>query len=96
MLNSCAATDPFFRFSIDCTDKECICPKVKLLMALKCLSFGVSPSAFQDSFQVSYTLAQVFLRKFCEILSNDDGYKGVYHFQMYRVDARRLRLRGSG
>jgi hypothetical protein len=46
LLNACAMADPFFWQSINCTGKVCICPKVKLLMALKILAYGVAPTAF--------------------------------------------------
>jgi hypothetical protein len=32
----------------DAFQRVSICPKVELLLALKCLAFGVSPSGFQD------------------------------------------------
>jgi hypothetical protein len=89
LLNT--ATDPFVRCSIVCTGKECICPKVKIFMALKCLAFGVPPRAFQVYFQMDYTTVHVCLKKFCKILSsNDDRHKAVYCHQMSRADARRL------
>jgi len=55
-----------------------------------CLAFGVSPSAFHDYFQMFYTTAHFCLKKFCKIMSNDNGHKDVYHHQMSRADARRL------
>jgi hypothetical protein len=90
LLNTCAMADPFFRQTIDCTGKVCICPKVKLLMALKILAYGVAPTAFQDYFQMGITTAHVCLKKFCKIISNDDHLKGIYRRRMSRADAKRL------
>jgi hypothetical protein len=70
--------------------KVCICFKVKLLMALKILGYGVAPPTFQDYFQMGITTANVGLKKFCMITSNGDHLKGIYHHQMSYADSRRL------
>ncbi len=44
--------------------KVCMCPKVKLLMALKILAYGVAPAAFQAYFQMGITSAHVCLKSF--------------------------------
>ena len=52
LLRVAAISDKFFRDSIDCTGRQSICPKVKLLMALKMKAYGDSGSAFVDYFQM--------------------------------------------
>ncbi len=69
LLNTCAVADPFFQESIDCMGKVCICPKGKLLMALKILAYGVSPTTFQDYFHMGIMTAHACLKKFCKITS---------------------------
>jgi hypothetical protein len=61
----------FFQESIGCTGKVFICPKVKLLMGLKILAH-VSPTAFQDYFQMGITTAHACLKKLCKITFNND------------------------
>ncbi len=73
----------FSRESIDCMGKVCICPKVKMLMVLKILAYGVFPTAFQDNFQMGITIALTCLKIFCKITSNN-------HHQISCSDARRL------
>jgi hypothetical protein len=55
LLAAAAQHDPFFTERTDATFRRVICPKVKLLMALKQLAYGVSPSAFRDYFQMGET-----------------------------------------
>jgi hypothetical protein len=71
-------------------DKVCICPKVRLLMALKILAYGVSPTAFQGYFQMGIMTAHACPKKFCKITSNNDHLKGIYCPRISRADARRL------
>jgi hypothetical protein len=58
--------DAFFQESVDCMGKVCICPKVKFLLALKILAYGVAPTAFQNYFQMCITTAHVYLKKFLQ------------------------------
>jgi hypothetical protein len=49
ILNVCAHTEPFFTDDVaDATNRLNIGPMVKVLMALKMLAYGCSPTAFQD------------------------------------------------
>ena len=80
----------FFRESVDCLGKPSICPKVKFLMALKLLCYGVSPSAFQDYFQMGISTAHECLKKFCSIIASNETLTLDYRRRMNRADARRL------
>jgi flagellar biosynthesis protein FliQ len=51
-LEECGRSNLFFRDTVDASKRRSICIKLKLLMSLKCLAFGVSPSCFQDYFQM--------------------------------------------
>ena len=90
LLSVCANADTFFTQQIDVvTKKEGICPKVKLLMALKLIAYGCSPSAFQDYFQMGETTANKCLRLFADIISSDYTLNDNYMRQMTREDARK-------
>ena len=80
----------FFRESVDCLGRPSICPKVKFLMALKLLCYGVSPSAFQDYFQMGISTAHECLKKFCSIIASNETLTLDYRRRMNRADARRL------
>ncbi len=90
ILLICAASDSFFRITTDFTGKLSICPKMKFLLALKILGFGVSPAAFQDYFEMGISTAHMYLKCFCYLLANDPTLNGVYHQQMSHADAKRL------
>jgi len=64
-------TDLFFTQRNDALGKPGICPKVKLLSGLKCLCFGISPSAFQDYFQMGETTGWIAMKKVAKIIAND-------------------------
>ena len=88
VLAKCGSVDPFFTQRIDAvTGKAAICPKVKLLMGLKLLSYGVSPTAFQDYFQMGESTANRCLQKLCSIVANDADLKQTYLRDMNRSDA---------
>jgi Plant transposon protein len=90
LLNLLGNSDEFFQETVDCLGKRSICPKVKFLMALKLLCYGVSPSAFQDYFQMGISTAHECLKKFCSIISKDEDLTLRYRRRMNRADARRL------
>jgi hypothetical protein len=90
MLNVCAITDPFFTSQQDVSGRYNIDPLVKVLMALKLVAYGCSPSAFQDYFQISETTARSCLLKFCPIVSQDESLRSVFARKMTRADARRI------
>ena len=60
---------PFFRNMVDCCREPSICPKVKFLMALNLVCYGVSPAALQDYFQMGKSTAHDFLKHFSCIVS---------------------------
>ena len=81
---------PFFRNTVDCRGEPSICPKVKFLMALKLVCYGVSPAAFQDYFQMGKSTAHDCLKHFSRIVSQDDDLKLKYRRRMNRADAPKL------
>ena len=90
LLSICANADPFFTQKRDVvTRKEGICLNVKLLMALKLLAYGCSPSAFQDYFQMGESTANKCLRVFTDIISSNYTLNNDYMHQMTRDDARK-------
>ena len=83
-------THPFFRNTVDCRGQPSICPKVKFLMSLKLVCYGVSPAAFQDYFQMGISTAHECLKHFCSIVSQDGDLNLRYRRRMNRADARKL------
>ncbi|KAI2495198.1 Ribosomal protein-like protein [Fragilaria crotonensis] len=90
LIQICAKTDPFFTDIQDVSGRYSIAPVAKVLMALKLVAFGCSPSAFLDYFQMSESTARQCLLKFCRIISSDADLQSVYLRKMTRSDARRL------
>ena len=87
IINILGNADPFFTRRVDASGKESICPRVKFLMALKMLAYGVSPAAFQDYFQTGLSTAHDCLKSFCRIIAHDDDLKQHYRRRMNRSDA---------
>ena len=83
-------SDGFFTQKADACGVLGICPKVKLLMGLKCIAYGVSPAAFQDYFQMGETTARSCVKYLCSILSQSPELCDVYLRKMTRSDARRI------
>jgi hypothetical protein len=90
LLTGVAAANPFFRQTEDAIGKPSICPKVKLLMALKLLAYGVSPSAFVDYFQMGEETGRRCLYFLTEYIASDEELQQRYLRRMNRSDARRL------
>jgi Plant transposon protein len=57
-------------------------------MALKLVAYSCYPSAFQDYFQMSETMARICLLKFCQIVLRDESLQSVFARRMPRADAR--------
>jgi hypothetical protein len=89
ILQVAANTDPFFTEVPDVCGKF-ICPKVKILMALKCLAYGVSPSAFQDYFQMGETTGRECVKRLARVVANDPTFQQDFRRSMNRSDARKL------
>jgi hypothetical protein len=53
--------------STDAVGRCCICPKVRVLMGLKMLAYGVSASAFVDYFQMSIITGQLCFKKYVSV-----------------------------
>ncbi len=62
-IRICAKTEPFFTDIQDVSGRYCIAPVAKVLMALKLLAYGCSPSGFLDYFQMSELTARHSLNK---------------------------------
>ena len=90
LIQICGKADPFFTNVQDVTGRYNISPVAKVLVAIKQLAYGCSPSAFIDYFQMSETSARRSMIKFARIVSTDDELQSVYGRQMTRSDARRL------
>ena len=90
ILNAICISDPFFTEQPDATGKRGICPKAKLLMGLKILAFGCSPSAFIDYFQMGLTTGRKCLIHLTRFLANDAAIQSVYLRKMSRADAKRV------
>jgi hypothetical protein len=90
LLYACANSSVLFVDGYDATKRKSICPKVKILMCLKCLAYGVSPSAFQDYFQMGESTGLLYLKTFCCIVCHDCTFRDVFFRQMNRSDALRI------
>jgi len=89
ILNTCAMADAFFTERIDACGKTAICPKVKILVALKLVAYGVSPSAFQDYFQMGLSTAHECLKRFSFVMARDEDNLLLFQRQMTRADAKK-------
>jgi len=65
-------------------------PEAKVLIALKLLAFGCSPSAFQDYFQMGEGTAQQCMLRFGRVVSSNAGLQEIYGRSMTQNDARRV------
>jgi hypothetical protein len=90
LIQTCGSADPFFTNVQDVTGRYNISPVAKVLVALKQIAYGCSPSAFIDYFQMSETPARRSMIKLSVIVASDDNLQSVYGRQMTRSDARRL------
>lgn len=90
LLTICQASDSFFREREDATGRRPICPKVKILMGLKLLAYGVSPSAFQDYLQMGETTARLCMKKLCFAIFNSNEVKDIFLRDMNRADAMKV------
>ena len=90
LIQICGKTDPFFTNIQDVTGRYTISPVAKILIALKQVAFGSSPSAFLDYFQMSENSARRSLIKVSMIVATDEELQSVYGRHMTRSDAMRL------
>jgi hypothetical protein len=90
ILEECGRINLFFRDGIDASNRRSICVKVKFLMALKCLTFGVSPACFQDSFQMGELTGILCIKHFCRVLCQQGLFRQTYLRQMSHFDAIRV------
>ena len=90
LLQVCALRDKFFRENEDIHGNPCIDPKAKLLMGLKVLAYGVSPSAFIDYFQMGLTTGNACVKKLVNIISSEPSLRNEFLRKMTRDDAKRI------
>ena len=90
ILTIAANTDAFFTKKEDALGKPGICPKVKVLMGLKCMAYGVSPSAFMDYFQMGETTGRECVKRLARVVANHQDFTDKYRRAMKRTDARKL------
>jgi Plant transposon protein len=90
ILQECALQLPFFRESYDATGRQSICPKVKLLMGLKLLAYGVSISSYVDYFQMGISTGHLCLKNLVEGITGSKRLYDVYMRQMNRSDAKKV------
>ncbi len=90
LIQICEKADPFFTNIQDVTGRYNISPVAKVLVAIKQLAYGCSPSASFDYIQMSENSARQSMIKFCIIVTSDDKLKSIYGRRMTRSDARRL------
>jgi Plant transposon protein len=90
LLQIAAISDPFFTDRTDALGRRGICPKVKLLMSLKLLAYGCSPSAFLAYFQMGETTARQCLTRFALIMSSHPDILEVYLRPLSRSDAKQV------
>ena len=82
--------DPFFTEQSDATGKCGIDPLLKVIMALKQVAYGCSPSAFLDYLQMGESTARACLKNFAKIVATDKVLQTIFARKMTRVDARRI------
>jgi Plant transposon protein len=91
LMQICGTTHSFFTSSTNkVTGEPCIYPESKILMALKLLAYGVSPSAFMDYFQMSDQTGRKSLKLFCRIVANNPQLRQNYLRMMTKSDAMRV------
>ena len=73
LIQICGKAGPFFTNIQDVTGRYNISPMAKVLVAIKQLTYGCSPSAFIDYFRMSTNLARQSKIKFCIIVTLDDN-----------------------
>lgn len=59
-------------------------------MALKCLAYGVSPSAFQDYFQMSESTGQKCVKRLTAAIAHDPELKHDYLRPLKRDNAKHV------
>jgi hypothetical protein len=91
LIQICGSTHSFFTLTTNkITGEKSIHPEVKVLMALKVLAYGVSPSAFMDYFQMSDTTGRKALKVFCSIVGNHPLLRQKYLREVSKSDAMRV------
>jgi hypothetical protein len=90
LLQTCCNSDVTFTERIDAVGTTSICPVVKVLMCLKLLAYGASPSAFQDYFQMGVSTARETFKKFVTVLSSENNLTAKYMRTITKHDAMNL------
>jgi hypothetical protein len=90
ILLAVARKDTFFTQKTDALGNSGICQKVKLLMGLKCIAYGVSPSTFQDYFQMGEMTGHDCVKRLASGISTSKELRSVFLHSMTRADAMRV------
>jgi hypothetical protein len=80
ILLAVARKDTFFSQKIDALENPGICPKVKLLMGLKSIVYGMLP----------HQLPNCMKRLLARGISTSEALRSVFLHSMTRADARRV------
>jgi Plant transposon protein len=87
VLQTCCHANPFFHDGTDAVGCCRICPKVKVLMGLQMLAYGVSALAFVDYFQMGITTGQLYFKKVCKCISESELLCSKFNRVMNHSDA---------
>jgi hypothetical protein len=88
IIQIAGASSPFFCNCGNAVGKASIASHVKVLMGIKLMAYGVSPSAFQDYFQMGESTAMSCMKQLAFILANDPGVKAEFLCPMSKHDAK--------
>jgi hypothetical protein len=88
ILLECGNSSRFFTNTTDALGKRSICPKVKLLMALKLLGFGSAAPVCIEYFQMGLSTARLCMLTMIKCIAESDALNGKFLRQMTRSDAK--------
>jgi hypothetical protein len=90
IINNLAGYDTFWTQTRDACGELSIHPYVKFLAAQKIICYGVSPSAFQDYFQMGESTARLCVHHLCRGIVECPEIANVYLRNPSRADAKRV------
>ena len=90
ILQQLALHDTFWTQTYDARNRMSNAPQVKLLAALKMVSYGESFSAWQDYFQMGESTARECCSKLMKGLVTIEAISGVYLRKMTKADAQKV------
>lgn len=90
ILLECGNSNVFFTNTKDALKKVSICPKVKLLMGLKLLSFGSAAPAMIEYFKMGLVTARLCLLNIIICITESELLRSKFMRKMTRADAERV------